>query len=177
MKEREKVFIENNVQVEKDNPDFNLSRVIAHWIKEEADKGLMLPKSPEEIYQKLSAGMAIVALGGREEPVSYCELLDWTPHVVEIGGLIVKPEERRQGLGSSLALKAVKLAREKFPQATIFCLAENEISQSLFKKLGGRIFSKESLPNLVWSICPDCSHYLEFPDDCPCKAMNLEGLL
>jgi N-acetylglutamate synthase-like GNAT family acetyltransferase len=176
-KESKEVLIKSNFQVEKDSPGFSLSRVIADWIRKEAEKGLMLPKDPKEIAQKLSVGMALVALKDDKEPVGYCELLEWTPHVVEVGGLIVKPEERRQGIGSSLALAAARLARTRFPKATIFCLAENEISQELFQELGGRIFRKKSLPDSVWSICPDCAHYSEFPDGCPCRAINLEGLL
>lgn len=168
--------IKRLTQPEINNQESVLSKLIADWIKIEAEKGMMLPKSSEEIEGKLSAGEAFVAWN-KGEPVGYCELLIWTPRVVEIGGLIVRPDKRRQGIGSSLVLEAAKSAREDFPGATIFCLAENEISQRLFEKLGGRVFSKELLPESVWSICPDCAHYLKFPNQCSCKAINLGGLL
>lgn len=171
---KEKVFTK---QVKGNNPGLRVSKVIAGWIEKEADKGLMLPRKPEEIASKLSAGMAVVAFNGRSEPVGYCELMNWPQSVMEIGGLVVEPEARRQGIGSSLVKGAIEVARQEFPEARVFCLAENEASEILFKKLGGTTITKDSLPEAVWSICPNCVHYSKFPDECPCKAMNLEGVL
>lgn len=171
---KKEIFIK---QVKESNPDFSVANTIAGWIKKEANKGLMLPRGPEEIAGKLTAGIAVVAFNSRDKPIGYCELMNWLQNVVEVGGLVVEPKARRQGIGSSLAKGAVEVARREFPEARVFCLAENEISQNLFEKLGGRVVRKDSLPEAVWSICPDCAHYSKFPDECPCKAMSLEGVL
>lgn len=153
--------------------------VISNWTETEAAKGKMLQKKTSEIIAEIEAGTAIVFFDGGDEPIAYCRALPWNPALVEIGSLVVDPRRRRQGYGTRAALVMIQEAASLFPEAALFCLAENRESARLFEKINGIIIEKDTLPNVVWELCfkpgAECAHNQIFPA-CPCTAFDLTHL-
>lgn len=141
------------------------SEIIAAWTHKEH----MLPKSSQQLYEKLASGEAVLVSNG-DQPAAYCEFDVWEPNHVEIGGLVTNPECRKQGWGSKAAKGAIALAKENHPNATIFALATNTASVKLFEKIGATPLSPETLPLEVWTWCIKCPAF----SDTSCCATPLD---
>ncbi|MBU1130298.1 GNAT family N-acetyltransferase [Patescibacteria group bacterium] len=154
------------------------AEIIASWTQEEAKAGNMLPKNPNEIMGEIKTGSGRVSFDGGNKPVAYCRTLTWPTAGIEVGSLVVDPQQRRKGHGTKIVLNAITTANQT-NNGRVFCLAENGVSRSLFIDLGGRQMKKADLPQEVWNLCSkpgsQCSHLDDFPN-CPCVPFDLTNI-
>ncbi len=148
---------------------------IQQMIKVEAKNHKMLQRSEEDIRAKICSEEAVLALKGKDV-VGYVELDLWDSKarignslLLEIGGLIVKPEHRGQKQGTKLAQKAIKLAQKKYPGRVVVALG-NEKSRNIFKKQSFAPLPKCCLPSQLWGPCSHCDDFSNFPA-CRCEAL------
>lgn len=147
----------------------------------EAAKGNMLLRPLEEIQARITAGQVVGAFADGLL-VGHCFWHAWPDDGIEICGLVVAKEFRRQGIGTSLIRETSCLARRLRPAAQIFCLADASSRQDTaineFAAAGFQPAAKDRLPNAVWEWCPAdrCPDWLagKFPN-CKCLAMVWQG--
>lgn len=83
----------------------------------------------------------------------------YSPHVVEIGALMVNENFRGQGIAQELVRHVKKRAHTVWPDAQLLAFT-NQVSRSLFTQLGGeQIADPSALPAAVWKICEACTSY------------------
>ncbi len=119
-----------------------------------ADKGLLLPRSLNNLYDNLRD--FIVA--EEEAEISGVGSLHvcWED-LGEIRSLAVRPDRTRQGIGCQLVEVCENEARE-LGLRKVFTLTYQE---KFFAGLGYRIIDKGKLPHKVWGECLNC---VKFPD-------------
>jgi len=136
---------------------------IAALVNRFSEKGLLLPRSVNDVYERLRE----FAVAKREECLIGCVAL----HVVwgglgEIRSLVVAEEARKVGVGQALIESCLREAIElKIRRA--FVLTYMTV---FFAKFGFREYPKEKLPQKVWK---DCVHCPKFPN-CDETAMLLD---
>lgn len=128
----------------------HLFKLINHF----ADKGLMLPRSLNGIYENLRDFTVAIS----ENEIIGCVALHvcWED-IAEIRSLAVKEEFQKTGIGAKLVKAAIEEARE-LEVDKIFTLT---CEPSFFEKLGFLLVPKKELPQKIWKDCLDC---LKFPD-------------
>ncbi|MCG2690263.1 GNAT family N-acetyltransferase [Candidatus Parcubacteria bacterium] len=148
---------------------------IQQMIEVEAKNHKMLQRSESDITAKICSEESVLALRGKDV-VGYVELDLWGSKarfgnrlLLEIGGLIVKPEYRGQQQGTKLAKKALKLAQKKYPGRVVVALG-NEKSRNIFKKQNFVPLPKCCLPERLWEPCSHCDDFSSFPA-CRCEAL------
>jgi len=125
-----------------------------------AEKGFMLPRSLNELYENLRDFWVYTE---KRKILGCCALhLSWKD-LAEIKSLAVEESFQNKGIGSVLVEASLKEAKE-FAVKEVFVLS---YSPDYFKKFGFKKISKERLPHRIWQECIKCP---KFPD---CKEIAL----
>ncbi len=136
---------------------------ITALINETAQKGLVLPKSLNQVYQNIR-DVVIYEENGQIIACGALHVL-WQD-LAEIRSLVVREDYRCHGIGRQLVESLLAEARELgVPRA--FALTYR---QEFFVGLGFRVVDKEELPHKIWADCIDC---VKFPH-CDETAVILE---
>lgn len=115
-----------------------------------AGQGLMLPKTPAQLYNNLrdflvaEAGGTLIGCAGLK--------ITWRD-LAEIVSLAVAPQAQGQGIGRSLCLPLIADAQQ-LGIPTVFALT---YQVTFFAKLGFAIVPKTTLSQKVWQDCQFCS--------------------
>ena len=146
-------------------PDINHVS-IADWVsKEITSSKTMLPKSTKEVLDLFQEGRSVIIVNDDGHPVAHAAitLVYDDAKVIEIGGVIVHPSERRRGLGAAATLGAIALGKEKYPGWLQIALC-NAASLPLFIKLGAIEMdaktAQEAVPSEAWEACATCPNFL-----------------
>ncbi len=121
-----------------------------------ARRGLMLPKSQNQIYQNIR-DFVVVEEDGQFAGCGALHVL-WDD-LAEIRSLAVVEERRNNGLGRLVVDRMLDEARE-IGLPIVFTLT---YVPGFFEKLGFRLIDKEELPRKIWVDCIDC---VKFPNNC-----------
>ena len=121
-------------------------------INDYADKGLMLPRSRNVIYETLRDMIladedgVIVGIGGLH--------LIWD-ELAEIRALAILPEAAGKGIGAQIVKKLTDEAQD-LGVKTLFALT---YQTGFFAKQGFQEIPKEKLPHKVWKDCINCPKF------------------
>lgn len=130
------------------------AKTIHKLINDFARRGEMLPRSLNEIYEKLRDFLVIKE---KDEIIGVCALHILWEDLAEIRSLAVKEEFQNKGIGSLLVKKALKEAKS-FSIKKVFVLT---YIPEFFKKIGFKEIDKSKLPQKIWGDCIKCP---KFPD-------------
>jgi N-acetylglutamate synthase-like GNAT family acetyltransferase len=144
----------------------DLVPIICELIRPEAQNSLMLNWEPEEINKQVVSGQSLIALKD-QEVVGYVGLVIWQKYV-EIAALVVKRNQRHQGIGYLLIEASANLAITRINK--ILIILPNEHSFQIAKLNGFTEVPKASLAAEIWSSCVNCLEYQNFPK-CHCRPM------
>lgn len=125
-----------------------------------AEKDLMLPRSPQEIYENIRDYSVCVEDG---RLVGCVALHVFWKDLSEIKSLAVEESSQGKGIGK-------KLIKECLKEATALGISRLFVltyQPEFFQRLGFRIAEKESLPHKIWTECVKCH---KFPS---CKEIAL----
>ncbi len=131
-----------------------------------ADDGLVLPRSYNQLYSHLRDFFVVVDDGADDEVLACCALSICWENLAEVRSLVVAREQRGHGLGRKLVEACVSDALT-LGIYRVFALTN---TTPFFAKMGFTEVSKDSLPQKVWSDCLNCPR---FPD-CDEVAMLME---
>ena len=128
-------------------------KAMQDMVKEEIEKGLILPRSDSEVANAIRS--YTLALDG-EEVVGYASLHIYSATLAEIRSLVIKEGLRGKGIGSGLIEKLLEEA--KYQEINkVFALTYRD---NFFKRLGFKEISKEELPDQkIWADCIKCKHF------------------
>ena len=119
-----------------------------------ASRGLMLPKSLDQLYQNLR-DLVVVEVSGE---VVGCGALHVMWHdLAEIRSLAVAEPYTGNGVGRQIVTQLLAEARE-LGVPTVFALT---YQVEFFERLGFHKVAKETLPRKIWTDCLNCP---KFPD-------------
>jgi GNAT superfamily N-acetyltransferase len=156
---------------------------IAAAIDLEVERGAigMARRSPELVAETLRRGDAVLVLDGREW-AGFCYVASWDGgRFAATSGLIVRPEHRGRGVARLLKVKALELARRRYPGAAPFGLSTSEAIIHLNRSLGFRDAAYAELPRDegFWKGCESCPFHAVLVanrrERCRCTAMLWEG--
>ena len=133
-------------------PTFKDVEAIHKLVNDYADKGQMLARSRNVLYETLR-DMVIAEEGGRVVGVGGLHLV-WV-ELAEVRALAVAPELAGRGVGSTLVAKLTEEARE-LGVRTLFTLTYQD---GFFAKQGFNVIEKEKLPHKVWKECINCPKF------------------
>ena len=133
-------------------PTFKDVEAIHKLVNDYADKGQMLARSRNVLYETLR-DMVIAEEGGRVVGVGGLHLV-WD-ELAEVRALAVAPELAGRGVGSTLVAKLTEEARE-LGVRTLFTLTYQD---GFFAKQGFNVIEKEKLPHKVWKECINCPKF------------------
>jgi amino-acid N-acetyltransferase len=136
---------------------------IASLVNETANKGLVLPKSLNQVYQNIR-DFVVYEVDGRIVGCGALHVL-WED-LAEVRSLVVQEAQRCQGIGASLVSRLLREARD-LQVRRAFALT---YQQGFFVGLGFHVVDKEELPHKIWADCIDC---VKFPH-CDETAVILE---
>lgn len=128
-----------------------------------ADKGLMLPRSLNALYESLLE-LTVAEKDGQICGVGGLHVV-WE-NLAEVRALAVAPEVIRQGVGRRLVEIFLEQAKE-LGINRVFALT---YKPEFFQKCGFSIVSKDALPHKVWKECINCT---KFPN-CDEVAVSIE---
>lgn len=125
---------------------------IAEIINTHAKNDLMLPISLIQIYDQIR-DFIVAEVDGE---IAGCGAI----HVVwenlgEIRSVAVKESCRKNGIGTLLAEKLIRMALE-IGIRDIFVLT---YQKTFFEKFGFSVIEKETLPHKIWNVCINCSKF------------------
>lgn len=132
-------------------------------VNDTAQKGLVLPKSLNQVYQNIRDFVVYEAEG---QIIGCAALHVLWEDLAEVRSLVVDADSRRKGVGRQLVSLLMKQARE-LGVPRVFALTYQE---DFFLSLGFKAIDKEELPRKIWADCIDC---LKFPH-CDEMAVILE---
>ena len=114
-----------------------------------AERGLMLFRSPTELYENVRSFLVYESEGR----VTGCCALDilWKD-MAEVRSLAVDPTCHGDGIGSKLVLAAMEEAR-RLGVPKVLSLTYR---QSFFERLGFKVVPRKALPHKVWTACVTC---------------------
>jgi N-acetylglutamate synthase-like GNAT family acetyltransferase len=124
-------------------------RTLVALFEEEVHAGRMLPRSPHEIRARL--GDWRIACDG-ERIVGCASLVFFNAELCEVRSLAVDPAYRGNGLGASLVLAVIGLARERGMQRVLTLTR----AAPVFERLGFRREIVGNFPEKVWRDCAPC---------------------
>jgi len=131
------------------------ARIIHELVNAGADKGEMLPRSLNEIYESLRDFQ--IYWGEDGQLLGVCALhISWAGWA-EIRSLYVREEDRGCGIGTKLVEKCLEDAR-RLGVDRVFTLTYRP---GFFERIGFRLARKSDLPQKVWGDCLNCP---KFPD-------------
>jgi amino-acid N-acetyltransferase len=136
-----------------------IQKLINHF----ADKGEMLPRSLNAIYENIRDFMVLEEDGAL---VGSCALHVTWSDLAEIKSLAVLETAQGTGNGAALVQACIDEARQ-LGVAKTFALTYRP---SFFEKLGFRPVDKAALPHKIWSECINCP---KFPD-CGEEAVEMD---
>lgn len=114
-----------------------------------ADKGIMLPRSPEMLHETLDTFIVAEENGRLIGCGSLCQLGE---ELVEIRSLGVLEEYKGKGIGGGLVGRLLEEAKaRRFSKAMALTY-----EVAFFEKHGFTIESKEIFPEKVWRDCMNC---------------------
>ncbi len=125
------------------------AEAIATLLQPYAAKGIVLPRSPDEIRHYI-ANFIVVVAGTRI--VGAVALRDFGDGLEEIRSLVVHADCEGQGLGSQLITAAIEFAATR-NTTRLFTLT---VRPNLFERLGFHPVSMDLFPQKVWSDCARC---------------------
>lgn len=123
-------------------------------INQYADKGVMLPRSLNELYENLRDFHVYDEKGLL---VGVCALHVSWDRLAEIRSLVVREDRVKQGVGSKLVKQCLDEAAE-LQVEQVFALTYQD---GFFKKLGFYEIDKKQLPHKIWTDCLNC---VKFPN-------------
>lgn len=134
-----------------------IAQMVSGWTKK---SGKMIPKEPEAIKELLESGLTVMVWNTEGIPIGFAAVtFEWPGGWKELGGLVVNPDFRQQGVGHLVVAKQIEMAKEKFPDGTLFALC-NEDSLKILLSLGAeKIEDSELLPKEVWGACLECPNF------------------
>lgn len=122
---------------------------MAQLINDNAELGLMLPKSLASLYETLRA-FHVVEEDGRV--VGLCALTVIWANWAEIASLAVDKSQRGKGLGRRL----VEVCLDEANRLGIPRVMTLTYEQAFFEKIGFTVLDRQQLPLKVWSECVRC---------------------
>lgn len=123
-------------------------------INSNAEKGLMLPRSRNMLYENIRE-FTLAVKNGKLVGVASLHIL-WSD-LAEVRALAVAEDYKRQGIGSRI-VKALEMEAGELGCSRVFALT---YQPEFFKHCGYKEVSKEQLPQKVWSECINC---IKFPN-------------
>jgi amino-acid N-acetyltransferase len=127
---------------------------IVALVNETAQKGLVLPKSLNQVYQNLR-DYVVCEDDGKLVACAALHVL-WED-LAEVRSLVVHTQRRGKGMGRQLVATLVKQARE-LGVPRVFALT---YQQEFFVSVGFHLINKDQLPHKIWADCIDC---IKFPN-------------
>ncbi len=119
-----------------------------------AQKGLVLPKSLNQVYQNLR-DYVVCEEDGKLVACAALHVL-WED-LAEVRSLVVHAQRRGKGMGRQLVATLVKQARD-LGVPRVFALT---YQQEFFLSIGFHLIDKDQLPHKIWADCIDC---IKFPN-------------
>lgn len=138
------------------------AQAICSLINYYAERGRMLHRSLESIYQSLRDFIVAEAYG---EIVACVAVEIFWADLAEVRSLAVSQRSRGMGVGTQIIAKAVTTAR-KMGVTKLFALT---YEKEFFARQGFEVISRDSLPEKVWRTCIYCPK----ADECDETAMIL----
>lgn len=129
----------------------DILRLIRHW----ADKGKMLHRSLNDIYERIRDFYVYEDENGRV--IGAAALAVVWEDIAEVRSLVVEESEQKKGIGGKLVERCVATARE-IGVKELFALT---YVPGFFARLGFKEIDKQTLPHKIWSDCVRCH---KFPD-------------
>lgn len=126
----------------------NLHQLITDF----ANKGFMLPRSRNTLYESLREFIIIEDQG---QLVGTGALHIIWDDLAEIRALAIKTEYHHQGIGKQLIARLLKEAGE-MDIHRVFALT---YQVEFFKKCGFKEVSKDDMPHKIWKECIDCPKF------------------
>jgi amino-acid N-acetyltransferase len=123
-------------------------------INEAAQKGLVLPKSLNQVYQNIR-DFSVYEDDGRIVGCGALHVL-WDD-LAEVRSLVVREDLRRRGIGGKVVRRLLGQGRT-LGVTSVFALT---YQRAFFEGLGFRMVDKEELPRKIWADCIDC---VKFPN-------------
>ena len=125
-----------------------IHKLINHF----ADKGEMLPRPLNEIYE----GIRDYFIVKKDRQVVACAALHVTwSDLAEIKSMAVAEDKQRQGLGNQLVHACLEDAKG-LGVNTVFCLT---YKPNFFEKFGFSQLDKMELPHKIWTECYRCPKF------------------
>jgi amino-acid N-acetyltransferase len=121
-------------------------------INDFAEKGLMLPRSRNLLYEALRE-FIIAEDDGKLAGIGALHVI-WD-NLAEIRALAIKPEFQGRGIGKRLILKLTEEALDLGINQVFALTYQGEF----FKKCGFREISKDEMPHKVWKECINCPKF------------------
>jgi amino-acid N-acetyltransferase len=123
---------------------------IAELINHFANRGMMLPKTPLDVFQALREFTVAVDEHGTLLGCGALRLM-WED-LAEVRSLAVHKDAQGKGLGRKIVKMLIEEGKE-MGLARIFALTYQDV---FFEKLGFEICSKDIFPQKVWTDCRAC---------------------
>ena len=127
---------------------------IVALVNETAQKGLVLPKSLNQVYQNLR-DYVVCEEDGKLVACAALHVL-WED-LADVRSLVVHAQRRGKGMGRQLVATLVKQARD-LGVPRVFALT---YQQEFFLSIGFHLIDKDQLPHKIWADCIDC---IKFPN-------------
>ncbi len=115
-----------------------------------AGKGLLLPRPPEDILEKIK-NFHLAEVDGKF--AGCAALRNYGGGLYEVRSFAILPEFCGRGLGTEIVTFLVETMRRRREPAKIFSLTYR---YNLFLRLGFRIVDKSMFPEKIWSDCVIC---------------------
>ncbi|MEM6257084.1 MAG: N-acetyltransferase [Planctomycetota bacterium] len=122
---------------------------MAQLINDNAELGLMLPKSLASLYETVRAFYVIEE---EQEVIGTCAMTVIWANWGEIASLAVARNRRGKGLGRKLVVACLEEAKSLGIPRVMTLTYE----QAFFEKLGFTVLDRQKLPLKVWSECVRC---------------------
>jgi amino-acid N-acetyltransferase len=143
-----------------------------------ADRGIILPRSHDDLYQHLQE---IVVAEYDGKPVGTTALHVYGSNLAEIRSLVVRPDHQKRQIGR-LMIEAAEQWAAGLGIARIFALT---YVPEFFARLGYARVPKETLPHKVWTVCVHCAKFADCDEiavekrlsDAPIEPMRLIPIL
>ena len=132
------------------------AKVIHRLLSAFSDRGEILPRSLNEIYDNLR-DYCIYCQGEPESIVGACAIHVSWENLAEIRSLVVKEAFAKKGVGRALVENCLAEARD-LGISRVFVLT---YQQHFFEKRGFRVIDKAELPHKIWADCLKC---VKFPN-------------
>lgn len=133
-------------------PTFKDVEAIHKLVNAYAEKGLMLPRARNVLYETLR-DMVVAEEDGQVIGVGALHLV-WD-ELAEVRALAVAPEAVRKGVGRDIVAKLTEEAKE-LGVKTLFALT---YQPEFFAKQGFIEADKDKLPQKVWKECINCPKF------------------